>query len=336
MKHLSALLLAATLVSVPTTAQVVLSEINFQPQTTNDDQWIELQNRGTAAVDISQWSLYLSTSANSNYWWGFLPGTVVPGGGFLRVHWFVPVKTTTATDVYTGNLVYHFLFGYGGVPLPQLSGGLGLFNTQSNLRMNDPAIVEDWISWGSNGWKREDLAIANGRWYPGNAVQPSLLKDSIALNEFAQIEPTPASAYFHDATPSPLKSNVSTAGTYSYSTPCSSGTITGPTLGTRSVPVSGNRDFGLTLDPTQGGGNFAVLLISSGIGDVPVGNCRARVDPNAFFTYVVPTTPGTTNIDLPLTNVLPDAAYVQAVVVPTVLSFTDFGFSNALYVRIGN
>ena len=335
MKQLSALLLAAALVSVPATAQVVLSEINFQPQTSSDDQWIELQNRGSAAVDISQWSLYLSNASNSNYWWGMVPGTIIPGGGFLRVHWFVAVKPSTATDVYTGNLVYHFLFGYGGAPLPQLAGGLGLFNTQSNLRMNDPAIVEDWISWGSNGWKREDLAIANGRWAPGNNVQASLLKDSIALNELAQQEPTPPSAFFHDASPSPLKSNVSVAGVFSYSTPCSSGTITGPTLSTRSVPVSGNRDFGLSLEPTAGQ-NFAVLLVSSGIGDLPIGPCRARVDANAFFSLVFPTAPGTTRIDSPLVNVLPDTAYLQAIVVPPILSFTDFGVSNAIFVRIGN
>ena len=335
MKQLSALFLAGALASVSASAQVVLSELNFQAQTASDDQWIEIANRGTSAADISQWSLYLSTSAASNYWWGFLPGTVIPAGGFLRVHWFVPVKPTTATDVYTGNLVYHFLFGYGAEALPQLGGGLGLFNTQSNLRMNDPSIVEDWISWGGNGWKRESLAITNNRWFGTTSVPPSLLKDSIALNELAQIEPTPPSAYFHDASPTPLASNVSTAGSFTFGSPCSSGTINGATLSLRSVPATGNRDFGLALGPTTGGGNFAIFLISSGIGDIPLGPCTVRVDPNSFAAVPIATTPGSTILDLALIDVPRGGAYVQAVIVPPVLSFNDFGFSNGLFVQIG-
>ena len=35
----------------------------------------------------------------------------------LRVHWMVPVQPSTITDVYTGNTVFHFLYGFGAEEL---------------------------------------------------------------------------------------------------------------------------------------------------------------------------------------------------------------------------
>src|SRR5688572_24630196 len=138
----------AALLAGTAPAQVLLSEINFVPQNAGDDQWIELTNTSNAQVDLTTWSLYQATNTfgmPNNYWFGFPPGTRIPAGGYLRVHWRAAIPTTPppATDVYTGNTVYHFLFGYAAEALAPASGALALFNSQQNIHMNDPAFLQD-------------------------------------------------------------------------------------------------------------------------------------------------------------------------------------------------
>jgi hypothetical protein len=334
MKPFLSVCLALATTCVPLASQVVISEINFVPQSAGDDQWIEVQNLASGATDISTWSLYLSTSPSTNYWWGFLPGTVIGAGQVLRVHWLQPVQPTTAKDVYTGNLVLHFLFGLGAEPIPQFGGALGLFNTQSNLKMNDPAIVQDWISWGGNSWKRENLAIQNNRWIANQSVQVSVLKDSIALYESQQAEPTPASAFFHDVSPTPGGPNAVGSDSYSFGTPCSSGALVGATLSYKSAPCSGNRDFGLTMRPTIAGSRL-IVFFSPKQGGLSIGGCTIWVDHTTFFPVIIPAANGLTTLDVPLLAVPNGLVTMQAITVPPVTNFTDFGFSNGLTLNIG-
>lgn len=341
MKTLPALCLAAlSLWTAPAAAQVVISEVNFTPQSAADDQWIELVNLGTTKADISSWSLYLSASSTSNYWFGFPAGTEIPSGGFLRVHWFVPVKPSTATDVYTGDTVFHFLFGYGGTPIPVSGGALALLNTQSNLKMNDPASIEDWLSWGGNGWKRETLAVAANKWVSSAFVTASVEKDSIARNLRATGQPVPVSAFFHDASPNPLQDNAGGALSLAYGDSCSSGSINGAGLAQRSVAAIGNRDYGMTFSGTAATslGQFAVLLVSGAQASLPIGNCTIYVDPTVLAVLnPVPTTVNSTDVPLPLIADIQGATlYFQGIVIPAILTPVDYGFTNGLRVTCSN
>lgn len=341
MKTLSAFCLAAAaLCCTPPTiahAQVVISEINFTPQDPSDDQWVELVNLGTSKADISTWSLYLTTGPTTNFWFGFLPGTEIQSAGIMRVHWLVPVKPSTATDVYTGDSVLHFLFGYGGTPIPKSGGGLALLNSQANSRMNDPAIVQDWISWGGNGWKRENLAITNLRWKANEFVTAPIEKDSIALDYTAQSEPTPLSSFFHDASPTPNYENSGGASAVSYGPACSQGSIPTPMLSTSSPAAGGNRDFKFVIQNTVALNHFAILLISAHSGILPFGPCYVLIDEQTYFAGPpVPCTSGTTQYPVQLPSGLGAPVFVQGVVVPAPLSFFDYGFTRGMRVDIGN
>jgi len=62
----------------PARAAVVVNEIFYHaPDDVDDLQWVELHNSGTAAVDVSNWSLGKSTG------YVFAAGTSIPAGGFV-------------------------------------------------------------------------------------------------------------------------------------------------------------------------------------------------------------------------------------------------------------
>ncbi len=60
-------------------AQVLITELQYDPTSTNDDgEWVELQNLGNAAVDVSGWGLSNFSAANENATrWTFPSNTVM-------------------------------------------------------------------------------------------------------------------------------------------------------------------------------------------------------------------------------------------------------------------
>jgi hypothetical protein len=340
MSFLSRSLAALLVCAAAAPAQILISEINFKPQQTTDDQWIELVNLGANKLDLSSWSLYQATNTNNapqNYWFGFPPGTEIQPGKYLRVHWFVPVKPNTSTDIYTGDTIWHFLFGYGAEALHGDAGAIALVSTQQNLLMNSPTVYVDWVGWGVNGLRRENLAIQNGRWISNQKVGIPVEKDSIALDYSAQTEPTPASAFFHDVSPTPGDHNHEMALVETYGTTCGVGNVGAPGLSAVSIPAVGNRDFGLRIDNTAAGNNGVLLFASGqGNGSLTFGPCKIWLDPATLLVAQgYTTTFGQTTLPLPIPVTLSfGTVFVQSVVILQPPTGTDFGFSNGLRVRL--
>lgn len=239
----------ATFLPAPAPAQVVISEISF---TTSPTPWIELANLGTATAQLTNWSLYQATKTQGlpqNYWFPFPAGTAIEGGGFLRVHWrrAIDPGNTNPAELYTGNTVHHFLFGYLAEPLSENEGALAIFNTQNSNNMNNPATIVDWVSWGSSSFKREDLAVQRGLWQEGTFVPRALPQQALALITTDHVEPTLPNRFFHDDSPTPRQPNHAFAAGEVYGTSCSIGAGNVPQFEMLSVPVPGNRDWTLRV-----------------------------------------------------------------------------------------
>ena len=270
--------LTATLAVTSARAQVVISEIEFTSRN-SEGQWIEIANLGTSEVDLSAWSIYQATQTPSrvqNYWWGFPTGTRIAGGSFLRVHWLEAPRASTATDVWTGDTVFHFLFGLFAENLDPNRGALALMNTQSSTQVNDAARVMDWVSWGTTGFKREELAVRNNRWKDGTAAPaatgspaPTLAYD---YTNFAGIHE--GSFWFRDSSPTPGKTNLSGAVAIVYGTGCKGTLNETPSLDVNGKPIAGNRDFYVGVDRALLPTEFAMALIGArGDGSFNVFGC---------------------------------------------------------------
>ena len=358
MRTLPSLLAAVFCLVTSAPSQVVISEVYFTPQVSGDDEWIELRNLGPSSADISTWSLYMATDTPAqaqNYWFAFPASTVISSQSSLRVHWMVPYQPPNVAEIFTGNSVFHFLFGYGAEQLGNASSAaVALLSSQSNPQMNRSAIIQDWVTWG-DGWspgvrpRREDLAIEAGRWIADTSISMPRPFDSIALIYPAQAEPTPVSAFFHDASPTAvLPGNPQTGHNHEDAAfdvierppgtplqPCTGIGGAAPVVSVLSVPASGNIDFGFRLDNLVPG-QVAVLIIGVAEQETPwpfSPTCTFNValTPSILTPYAVAST--TIDQAISLQNVPAATLYVQAVAVETL---TAVGFDPGHKVVIGS
>lgn len=328
----AALLLAAT-----SRSQVVISEINFDAGN-GGTQWIELLNMGSNKVGLSQWAIYQATKTPNmanNYWFGFPSGTEILPGAYLRVHWLSAVIPSTKKDIWTGNTVYHFLFALKAEPLSQVSGALALFNTQQNIMMNDPAAIQDWVSWGVPGQKRENIAVAGGRWRSGQAAPSPLASDTLSLDYTAAAEPTPASAFFRDITPTPLAHNHPNARTSTHGSSCAVGNIVAPSLIAASIPALGNRDYGFRIAPTASGQIVALALGLSKAGTpIKLGGCSILIELK-LPVIVLSTAANNGSTTLPANLMSPTLNGGSAEIQALVIRSPNFALSNGLSMTLG-
>ncbi len=347
-KRLPVLILALCGISCLTAglgAQVVIHEINFSPQSSGDDQWIEIVNLGQSVQDISTWSIYQATKTASkpqNYWFGLPSGTTLESNAIMRVHWGAQITSTAnALDIQTGNNVKNFLFGLGWEALDPKGGALALLNTNLNANMNKASSFEDWVSWGASGFVRESLAIQAGLWKEDQFVKAPTAKESIALATFLQAEPTPPSAYFLDHTPTPSAGNHQGffADTYGKES-CATGSAKKAQLWFEGVPAGGNDDFAFTIDNTRGPvyREQVVLLINGSVGGGQTfGGCPVHVKSieTSFLLGPIPATLGTTKIPISLNIPGASGAWLdfQAFVGST--TSPDISLSNLLEIFFG-
>ncbi|MFT4514274.1 MAG: hypothetical protein ACI89X_005158 [Planctomycetota bacterium] len=358
-RQLATLLLATLSCTATVHAQVqdvYLSEVRADASET----WIEVHNRGTSIADISQWSLHCATTTQgmpNNYWWPFPTATTLAPGAFLRVHWFTAEPQVPVTgNLYTGTSPWGFLFGLGGEALSGDEGAAALFASQSNTQINSSLTVRDWVSWGSYGFQRENLAISAGLWQTGRTVQPiqpgtSIARDPDAIGVTAHAD----ESWFLDYTPTPLMSNVTGAVVQSYGTAC---TLPGnhllgvPELRATSLPLYGNSQFGLIVDRTTGIFGEFVLIAFSG-GSAPSGlpsilpvysgaACHESIDTTQIIsTWLVPAMIIGTHFSLPLDNYPPQIIgvelHAQALVIELLPTANPpyQGLTNALRVVVG-
>lgn len=337
------------------TQQVVLSEV----MVSGDDRWIELHNRGSTTVELSTWALYhasMTAGMPQNYWWGFPAGTTAPAGGFLRVHWFRQAPTAIEPgNLYTGTAAWQFLFGLGGEALRSDRGALALLNSRDNALMNSASVIEDWVSWGTAGFRRETLAVQVGRWTSGRFVDVIAPGESIARNVVLMGAVGPHDReWFHDPTPTPLAPNVPGLVVQSFGQACTAlghhllGT---PGLQVLSSPIVGNRQFALRVSSTTGLLGETVLmgftwgaLPNGGSGWLPpipgAPECPLFIDPTLPLGAVwVNARPMQTDVVIPL--LLPALVGLRFQVQALVLdhfanAFPPYqGTTNALDITIG-
>src|SRR5262245_50797798 len=348
-------LLCAALLDSAAAQDVILGEV----ARTGSTGWIELHNRGSAAADVSGWSIYLATATPGQpqtYWWGFRSGTVIAAGQRLVVRWLAPVPATPVPgEVATGATLYDFLFSLGAEPLPLQRGALALLRSQQNADMNSPAIVADWVSWGSGGLAREQLAQQAGVWVAGHATAPLAAGSSLARHPGQVAASTPELAWFVDTTPTPGGDNVGAADTHAVGAPCAPighHLLGAPVLTATSVPVLGNAAFGLRVANTTGvlleqcWFVFAFADAPAGIAGllppVPGTACFVYFDPATLFADVsLHTTVGATVLPLPLAGLPPALAgvrfCVQVLVQDAGSAWPPFqGVTNALSITLGS
>ena len=336
---------------------VILSEVRADA----GGRWVELQNRGTTSVNLSQWSLHYATFTPGwpqSYWWPFPAGTTLQPGAFLRVNWYQSAPTGNATPgvLWTGTSPYGFLFGLGGEPLQASRGAFGLLNSQNNLLMNTPSVVVDWLSWGDHGTPREWMAIQQGLWStnrqtPAIPTGSSLARDPelLATAAFQDLQ------WFLDNSPTPNGPNVTGAVVQAYGTPCAlpgNHLLGQPTLTTTALPLLGSASFGYSIGNTTGiYGEFAVIGFSAGAAPsgapsiLPpyVGTpCHEAIDVfQLVVTWLVPTQILATDVPLSLANLPPSAVgvalHAQALVLDLLPNtFPPYqGLTNAVRVVIG-
>ena len=337
---------------------VVLSEVYAN----GADRWIELHNLGPVAVDLSTWSLYSSSQAQSlnlpqNYWWAFPANTTIGADDYLRVHWYVAAPNTTAPgELYTGTSPYGFLFGLGGAPLNAARGALALLSSQQNAQMNSATIVRDWVSWGEHGFPRESLAVQAGLW-TNNLHCPAIPSgQSLARNEATVGLMTSRDLeWFVDPTPTPLQSNVTGAAVTSYGQTCllpGHHLLGTPQLRARSLPLIGNAQFGYSIDNTTGVYGESLLFafstaaapagLPSLLPIMPGTVCREAIDTRfVVATMFLTTHVMRTDIPLSLGNLSPAMAglelHAQAMVFDWLPNaWPPFqGLTNALAVVLG-
>jgi hypothetical protein len=353
--RLAALLATAAALDTALAQDVVLSEVFVD----GADDWIEIHNRGAAAADLGTWTLYLGTATPGQpggYWWGFPPGTVLAPDCYLRVHWMSPRPPTAAAgELYTGETVFHFLFGAGGERLPAARGALALLNSQTSALMNSAASYEDWVSWGSGGLLRESLAIQAGRWHGGAATPAIAAGHSLARNPHqVGLLASPALEWFLDGTPTPLAANVGSAVVLSIGAPCAvvgHHLLGAPQLVATSPPVLGNGNFALRITNTSGLFREACLLAFT-VAPAPAGlptllppapgaGCRELVDWRTWLGGILlPATPQQTTVPFGLSLPASFAGlgfHVQALVLDLwATAYPPYqGTTNALAITLG-
>ncbi len=133
----------------PGIAQVVINELMYKPISgDDDDQYIELLNRGSSAVDLSFWSFVAGPSFQFN------PGTILPAGGLLVVarnqarlfsHYPQLSAANTVGD-FTGRIPH----GGGRVALARPEVFITR-NANGTLTTNLLPVVEDEVTFARGG-----------------------------------------------------------------------------------------------------------------------------------------------------------------------------------------
>ncbi len=145
-------------------SDVVLNEIS--PRPTCGEEWVELHNHSTSAIDLSSWEI----SSETGFIYRFPAQTFIPNNGYLTLH--LGSGTDTATDLYIGaDSVANMYTGqdYAGAQ-GDLEGRVALYSGSTH---NSTTLV-DFVQWDDNGQfaypNADTLAASAGQWTKGDYV----------------------------------------------------------------------------------------------------------------------------------------------------------------------
>ncbi|MEO0017952.1 MAG: hypothetical protein RLZZ522_1235, partial [Verrucomicrobiota bacterium] len=136
---------------------IVINEVFYQGIGTSTEQWVELYNRSADPVDLAGWTFSEGIS------YTFLPGTILPAGGFLVVAWnpaaFAALHPgKTALGPFSGSLS-----GKGET----LSLSDANENIANSIRYGDGGLWSEWANGGGSSLELKDPGADNtkpGAW----------------------------------------------------------------------------------------------------------------------------------------------------------------------------
>lgn len=139
--------------SVPLVRNVVINEIMYKPISGDDnDEYVELYNKGGAAVDLSRWRF------TSGIDYQFPANTVLPAGGYLVVAKNTARMMSNYPNLHEGNLVGNFKgsLANSGERLALAMPHMDIItNANQTLSTNVMYIVADEVTYKKGGrWPR--------------------------------------------------------------------------------------------------------------------------------------------------------------------------------------
>lgn len=151
-------LIAGLLFMFKANSQVIVTEINYNSDSTiSSGNWIEIQNRGNAAVDLTGWQL---TDKNPSNIFNFPTGKTIQPGEFLVIT-NDPVKFTNRYPTVT-NYIGQFNFNLGGN-----SDSVVLYNAMAEI-----AYAMGY--WDSFPWPKAADGLGRTLEYRAGATDPTL------------------------------------------------------------------------------------------------------------------------------------------------------------------
>ena len=125
---------------------IVINEVFYQGLGTSPEQWVELYNRSANPVDLSGWKFSEGIS------YTFLPGTILPDGGYLVIAWDTAAFATlhpgkTALGPFSGSLS-----GKGET----LSLSDANENIANSVRYGDGGLWSQWADGGGSSLELRD------------------------------------------------------------------------------------------------------------------------------------------------------------------------------------
>jgi hypothetical protein len=132
---------------------IVINEIFYHGLGTSPEQWVELHNRSTEPVDLSNWEFSEGIS------YTFLPGTILPAGGYLVVAWDPTAFATlhpgrTALGPFSGGLS-----GKGET----LSLSDANENIVNSVRYADGGLWSEWADGGGSSLELKNPDADNSK-----------------------------------------------------------------------------------------------------------------------------------------------------------------------------
>lgn len=168
----------------PSVNHLLISEVHYDPDVTHgadDNEWVEIHNPTTSAVDISFWTIKDFTAS-----FDMIPGgTSIPAGGYL----ILTSSSTTPSfwSIPGGVQVISFEEAIGG----------GLNNDNESLFLRDVATTTiDSLSWGTN---------TDG--FTSGSGAPDVLDGHSLFRSSLNVDTDTAADWADDATPAPGVAN---------------------------------------------------------------------------------------------------------------------------------
>ncbi len=136
---------------------IVINEIFYQGLGTSTEQWVELYNRSASPVDLSGWTFSEGIS------YTFLPGTILPAGGYLVVAWDPAAFAT----LHPGKIALGPFSGSLSGKGETLSLSDANENIANSVRYGDGGLWSEWADGGGSSLELKDAYADNtkpGAW----------------------------------------------------------------------------------------------------------------------------------------------------------------------------